>query len=251
MEDRISVIIPTLNEEKTIENCIFYLMKQTEKPDEIIIIDNGSTDNTLRILKNLEKKLKSKINLRVFCYQKGNQTNARDFGIKKARYDIIASLDSDALADKNWISTIKSYFKNPKIIGIGGKSRFRNKGKIFNFFYSMNYYLRILIRLYCLGGGNCAFRKQAFIDVNGYEGIEKLRKEKNILYAKDDYFLSKKIEKLGKLKFCKNLNVSLLYRQRNNQKYKSISLKDIFQKIYLEIVYDYKISSYVRNINLN
>src|SRR3989339_61416 len=146
MQEKLSIIIPTLNEKKNIKNCLTSLLNQTEKPYEIIIVDNGSTDNTKEIAKKLEKKFE----------EKGT---------------IIGSLDADAVADKNWVSVIIKNFKDQKIVGIGGKSKFRNKGKIFNFFYISIYYLKLLGNLYCLGGGNSAFRKSAFISVKGYEGL--------------------------------------------------------------------------------
>ena len=53
----ISVIIPTYNEEKVLSDCIESLGFQTYTDFEIIIVDDGSTDGTLEILKNLEKSL--------------------------------------------------------------------------------------------------------------------------------------------------------------------------------------------------
>src|SRR3989339_877484 len=86
MEEKLSIIIPTLNEKQNIKNCLTSLLNQTKKPYEIIIVDNGSTDNTKEIAKKFEKKFKEKeINFKLFYYPKGNQTNARDFGIKKSK----------------------------------------------------------------------------------------------------------------------------------------------------------------------
>src|SRR3989339_818990 len=86
MQEKLSIIIPTLNEKKNIKNCLTSLLNQTEKPYEIIIVDNGSTDNTKEIAKKLEKKFEEKgIHFRLFYYPKGNQTNARDFGINKSK----------------------------------------------------------------------------------------------------------------------------------------------------------------------
>ena len=250
MKNSVSVIIPTLNEEKNIINCVNCLINQIEKPVEIIIVDNGSTDNTRTIVESLKNKCKEKkISLRLFYYPIGNQTNAREFGVRKAKANIIGSLDAEAHASRNWILKINNYFKDKNIVGIGGKSSYRNRGRIFNFFYVLNYYLRLILNLYCIGGGNSAFRKSTFFSVKGYKGLEKLRKEKKILFAKDDYFLSKKLEKIGKLKFCSDLNVSLLYRLRNRQTkvYKNdYSIQDILKRLVLEIVYDYKISSYFK-----
>lgn len=135
MDEKISVIIPTLNEEQNIPFCLESLLNQAEKPLEIIVVDNGSADNTKNIAKKFQNKFQKKgIDFKLFSYPKGNQTNARDYGVKKSKGTIIGSLDADALVNKDWISKIKKHFNDSDVVGIGGKSRFRNKGKIFNFF---------------------------------------------------------------------------------------------------------------------
>ena len=140
-------------------------------------------------------------------------------------------------------------FKIREIVGIGGKSRFRNKGKMFNFLYSSSYYLKLLSGLYCLGGGNSAFRKSCFLSVGGYSGLEKLRKKEKITHAKDDFFLSKKLEQIGKLKFCPDLNVTLQYRIRDNHTRRlpaKFSIKDILKRTFLEFNYDLKITRHFK-----
>lgn len=246
MEHKTSVIIPVLNEEENIEYCLGSLLNQIEKPLEVIVVDNGSKDKSLKIVNSLKNKFKKKgISLRVFYYPIGNQTNAREFGIKKSSGNIIGSLDAEAYANNDWILKIKEYFKDKEIVGIGGKSTFRNKGSVFNFSYTLNYYLRLIFNLYCIGGGNSAFRKSSFLSVNGYKGLKELRKKENIVYAKDDYFLSKKLEKKGELKFCCDLNVTLLYRIRDKRSkhYKSyFDIKNVIKRAVMEGVYDYKIT---------
>lgn len=252
MDEKVSVIIPTLNEGNNIKTCVESLINQTEKPLEILIIDNGSGDNTLEISKNLKKKVgEAGINLRVYYHPYGNQINARGVGAKKSKGEIIASIDADAMADENWILEIKKHFKDPEIVGIGGKSFFRNRGIIMNFFYSLTYPLRLISNLYCIGGGNSAFRRSTFFSVNGYNGLEKLRKKENITFEKDDFFLSKRLEQKGKLKFCPKMKVTLLYRVRTdkNKSYKKIiSFKELIKKVVLGTIYDVKIKNYFKNL---
>jgi len=245
MKERISVIIPTLNEEENIGFCLGCLLEQSEKPFEVIVVDNGSKDKTLEIEKSFNSKFKkSGVILKIFYYPYGNQINAREFAVKKSSGTIIGSLDADALPNKQWILKIKEYFKDKEIVGIGGKSRFRNKSFIFNFFYLVHYYITWNINLYCIGGGNSAFRKSTFVAIDGYNGLDQLRKKENINYVKDDYFLSKKLERKGRVKFCADLNVSLLYRFRNKKSgYKDLySFKEVIKKIILNIFYNYKIT---------
>jgi glycosyltransferase involved in cell wall biosynthesis len=250
MVKEVSVVIPVLNEEESIEGNLNCFLNQTQNPLEIIIVDNGSKDRTKKIVLGFKKKFSKKgISLRILSCPYGNQTNARALGIKKAKGSIIGSLDAEAYPNSKWVAQIKSCLADSKVVGIGGKSRFRNKGKLFNFFYLFNYFFRKAINLYCIGGGNSAFRKSAFLKVKGYEGLEGLRKKENINYAKDDFFLSKKLEKKGKLKFCQDLKVTLLYRIRNkkNKVYKKkIQFKEVIKRAYLELKYDYKIRKHFK-----
>ena len=67
MTETISVVIPALNEGKNIKSCLIKLLNQYEKPLEIIVVDNGSVDNTNITVQNLKKKFKgSGIELRIF-----------------------------------------------------------------------------------------------------------------------------------------------------------------------------------------
>ena len=87
----ISVIIPTYNRENSILRSVQSVLNQTYKDLEVIVVDDGSTDNTKEILKSINDK-----RLRYFKYKKNKgQSFARNYGSKKARGDIICFQDSD------------------------------------------------------------------------------------------------------------------------------------------------------------
>lgn len=94
---RVSVIVPAYNEEKTVADVISVLQKST-LIDEVICINDGSSDNTREILKQFEKNI-------VIIDLKKNQGkgNALAQGIKKAKGDIVVFLDADliSLSDKH------------------------------------------------------------------------------------------------------------------------------------------------------
>ena len=91
MEEMVSIIVPTYNREKTIERAVQSILRQTYGYYEIIIVDDGSTDNTEEIIKGIEDD-----RIRYIRY-KDNQgvSHARNVGIQAAQYDYIAFLDSD------------------------------------------------------------------------------------------------------------------------------------------------------------
>lgn len=89
----VSVIIPAYNREKTIERAVMSVLKQTMLPMEIIVVDDCSTDSTVSIVQKMRKK-NNLIKLIRLRKNQGAQV-ARNCGIKVARGDWIAFLDSD------------------------------------------------------------------------------------------------------------------------------------------------------------
>lgn len=103
---KISVIIPAFNVEKYIERCINSVIQQSLKEIEIIVIDDGSTDKTLELIKEIEKNDK-----RVIVIEQENQGSsaARNSGLKRARGKYISFLDSDDWIEENYLYDIYTY----------------------------------------------------------------------------------------------------------------------------------------------
>lgn len=91
--DKISVIVPAYNAEKTIGKCLETLCNQTHKNMEIIVIDDGSKDNTLKIMKEYQKKHPEKIV--IISRQNRGIGFTRNEGIKKATGKYLGFIDSD------------------------------------------------------------------------------------------------------------------------------------------------------------
>lgn len=92
----ISIIVPIFNAEKYINKCIDSLLNQTKKELEIILVNDGSTDNTENIIKNYKDK-------RIKYYKNKNQGigKSRNFGITKATGKYIMFIDSDDYIEDN------------------------------------------------------------------------------------------------------------------------------------------------------
>lgn len=106
---KISVVVPAYNEEKYIARCLTALHKQKHKPDEIIVVDNNSTDKTAQIAKSFGAI--------VLTQKQQGITPTRNFGFDTATSDIIARSDADSIPDENWISELLIYFKKHKKTG--------------------------------------------------------------------------------------------------------------------------------------
>ena len=89
----ISVIIPTYQHAKTIGQCLNSVLIQTKKPNEIIVINDGSTDNTLEVLKPFLEKiiLVNKEN------EGGNPNPTRNLGFEKSHGDLVIFCDADVV----------------------------------------------------------------------------------------------------------------------------------------------------------
>ena len=89
---KVSVIVPVYNVEKYLEKCLDSLVNQTLKEIEIIIVNDGSPDNSQKIIDKYAKKYK---NIKSYIKENGGLSDARNYGLKKATGDYIAFLDSD------------------------------------------------------------------------------------------------------------------------------------------------------------
>lgn len=116
----ISVIIATYNRAPDLEKVIKGLLAQ-ELPGsfdyEMIIIDNGSTDNTENTVKDLMEHAKGRLNY--FRQSTPGKSNALNMGIAHAKGEIIAFTDDDVTVEKNWLSSIAASFDLYRCDGIG------------------------------------------------------------------------------------------------------------------------------------
>ena len=122
MNDKISIIIPAYNCEKTISRCIDSILRQTYRDYEIIIINDGSTDNT----KDICGKYKSS-NIKLINRINEGPSKARNIGIKEARGDFIVFVDSDDYLDENMLyCMIKCIKENKTDIAVCGYNIIRD-----------------------------------------------------------------------------------------------------------------------------
>ena len=89
---KISIIIPVYNANKYVGKCIDSILNQTFKDFELLLIDAGSTDNSLEICNNYKEK---DDRIKVFHKENGGQGSARNYGIKKAKGEYVAFVDND------------------------------------------------------------------------------------------------------------------------------------------------------------
>jgi len=110
MNPEISVIIPIYNTEKYLPQCIESVLVQSYNNFELILVNDGSTDNSGRICDNYAKKDER---IKVFHKKNGGVTSARAFGVEKAKGEYINFVDSDdTIPEHSLLSLIKIAQKN-------------------------------------------------------------------------------------------------------------------------------------------
>lgn len=102
----ISIIIPVYNREKHIKYCLDSILNNTFNDYEIIIVDDGSTDNTAKICNEYVKKDKR---IKLYNIENHGVSYARNYGIELAKGEYIAFIDSDDYIDDNYLSSLYDY----------------------------------------------------------------------------------------------------------------------------------------------
>tara|TARA_B100000482_G_C12564575_1_gene281452 strand:- start:55 stop:948 length:894 start_codon:yes stop_codon:yes gene_type:complete len=106
-------LLPVFNAELTIKKTIESILDQDYKEFKLIIIENGSTDNTSKIIKKFQEKDNRII---IFNLKKASLTNALCFGMRNIKEDLVLRIDADDICASNRLSkTIEYMTQNPKV----------------------------------------------------------------------------------------------------------------------------------------
>ena len=111
----VTIGITCFNAEKTIEKSIKSVLQQTLKPKEIIVINDCSTDKTLKLIKNFNQ-------IKIINNKKNyGLAKSRNIALKYSKYNYLASIDSDVTCKKDWLEILFKTMKKKEIDLIGGK----------------------------------------------------------------------------------------------------------------------------------
>lgn len=162
---KISVCLTVFNEEKSVSKLLESLIKQTEKPDEIVIVDGGSADDTVRIIRHLQNKDR-RIRLLV---QNSSRAEGRNLSVELAKNELIAITDADCTADSKWLSKIREPFKHKEIDMVAGFYRMVANT---SFERALSYFLAVTPKRFnsdfLPSTRSVAFRKSLWVRVGGF-----------------------------------------------------------------------------------
>lgn len=113
---KISFITTVFNEADNIEKFINSILTQSVKPSEILVVDGGSTDGTIDIVKKISKKNKK---VKLIVRKGANIAQGRNIGIKNSKGDIIFTGDASTRFEKDWIKKLLVGFKKGADFSVG------------------------------------------------------------------------------------------------------------------------------------
>lgn len=202
---KVSVVIPARNEEKFIQKTLESLKNTTAWPFEIIVVVNGSNDNTLEIAQRFAEK--------VFNFEKAlGPGGARNEGAKVAKGDIYVFLDADTEVSKNAISEV---IKNSNGNSVGScsanisesKTDKKLRAKIFfafkNFIHKTKVYKGSIALIFC--------SNEIFWKINGFN--------KNMWVGELHDFLKRAASEGAEYKFLENCSVVTSLRRYEKKGY--------------------------------
>lgn len=169
----VSIIVPALNEEKYIGQCLSALKTITYPSDrcEIIVVDNGSTDQTVSIA--------SELGVSVQVAPKVTISALRNLGVKRAKGDVVAFVDADCVVSPGWLRAAIPHLANKELGAVGSRYQHpENPHWIEKVWYSQVKDLNYFGPVRWLSGGNIVMSRSCFEKVGGFD--EQLRTNEDI-----------------------------------------------------------------------
>ena len=220
-QEKVSFIIPTLNEEGRISLCLEAIKSQLRDGDEIIVVDNGNTDNTNEIAKSLGCKI-------VFEKEKGLSV-ARNAGAKMAFGDILCFIDADGQISPDWLNQALRSLSDEQVVAVSGLNIFSHKKPLKKFWYNTytagayTFVLSFhsLFSWTFLVGNNMAIKKQVFDSLGGFEPV-----------VGEDFWLSHNFGKEKSYKGAVNLKMKVRLSSRRFEQ------KGFLKTVFLDWIVD-------------
>ncbi len=173
----VSVLIPAYNEEDSIEGTIEHVMDLDYPRDklEVIVINDGSSDGTLEIIK---KKMKKYGNLKLLDKKNSGKANSLNEGIAMCRGELFAVVDSDSFPSKSSLRKLVGFFEDPNMGAVTSYVTIRNdKDNFFAKIQSVEYFIMGWTRklldfvdsVFVTNGPLSLYRKEFVLKVGGFD----------------------------------------------------------------------------------
>ena len=197
---KLAFVIPAYNEEALIGKCLDSVMAEITRsgvPAEVIVVNNASTDRTGEIARSFA-------GVRVVDEPKKGLVNARDAGFAASEgFDLIANIDSDTIVPEGWLTKVMDEFgRDPRLVCLSGPYIYYDMAPhnraLISMFYGLTYLIYLLNRFILrvgsvVQGGNFVFKRQAWLDVGGYD--------RSIEFFGEDTDVAVRLSRVGAVKW--------------------------------------------------
>ncbi len=218
---RATVLVPAYNEGPVIEQSIRSLLTMNYPNYEIVVIDDGSKDDTLEIAKKMEgvhQGVYGPIIVRVLTQRNMGKSHALNHGASVATGDVVVCMDGDSKLARNTLRAAMRHFSDPSIAGVAGNVKVINRVNMITHLQALEYVegLNFVRRAQAyiqavniIPGPIGLFRKSALIDVGGWDAdtfaedcdltLKMISKQYRIEYEPDAISFTEAPEKLLQL----------------------------------------------------
>ena len=172
---KLSVVVPAWNEEVGILKTISSLVGNGYENLEVVVINDGSTDNSDRITRDFIKEFeklnpKHKGMIRYIYQPNGGKGKALNNGILHATGEIILTMDADSAIEEGGLEKLVRYYRDPEIMCVVGNVRVGNTSTVVGLMQHLEYYFGFYFKRayammgaeYIFGGACASFRKSVF-----------------------------------------------------------------------------------------
>lgn len=159
----LTIVIPVFNEQNHLETCLKAIAAQTIMPDEVLVVDNNSTDGSREIAKRFPF-------VTLLCEERQGVLFAKNTGFKKARSAIIGRIDADSILPPRWVETVKVLLADGRFAALTGPVNYYDM-PLPEANYHLDHWMRSSIYNWSpkspfLFGSNMAIRKSAWREVH-------------------------------------------------------------------------------------
>lgn len=190
---KVSVIVPAWNEEVGIVNSMKSLLQSTYRNLEIIIVNDGSTDQTEKVVNefiqnSLQDYLESGKSLYYFYKENGGKGSAINYGIERSTGDIIVTMDADSMFEPDAIYHVAKYFIHPDLDAAVGNVKIGKPRNLIGIIQQIEYIIGFYFKRthsvfnseYIIGGAFGIFRRSCF---EKYGMFDEVNKTEDIEYS--------------------------------------------------------------------
>jgi peptidoglycan-N-acetylglucosamine deacetylase len=180
-EPTVTILVPAYNEAKVIANTLRAIARCMPAPLEVLVLDDGSTDETTsnarRAIKELQEQFPHGCSMRLITLPNGGKANALNYGTSIAQGDVVLVIDADTIVDANIIGHMSVHFRDPRVGAVAGNVKVGNRRNVLAALQTLEYVIALNLDrraqdiahvMAVVPGAAGAFRTSVLLELGGY-----------------------------------------------------------------------------------